>query len=608
MTIERSRQTGLRRAAFLLTVAVVVFALYVRFVDLRDVFCRSPDELAEIMPGVRLHALPMTNLGAPVRYNFIQSMFYSQHGLGDVSFYYLASGVLSLVRLPVSERWLFAASGTTNLALAVAGVVFAASLLESAATGWVFALLVLASPFYVFVSRTGWGRLTWTPLLLIVLMLVQDRALKRRGAAWPLAFWTLAGFTALTDACIMLPIVPVAALVRTRGRLTERLRQLSTDRVFIAGLLAMAAGILVDLAIGLAARRRGTDLTMVGYLLLRGGLGTVWPTVSAFTAWTASVDAYFPFRGAWLLVAVAFVLAVRQAWRGEPIGIVAAWWALASFGVFRYTVAMQVVDSTAVPGWLNTYYLAPPSLLLVAWLITRIAAGPAARASRARRIGAGALVAGLVIPMALQASVVAFSDSRAYGLRADQLTRQTEVPMSVCRTIKAAAFYIRSHQPGLPYVFHLSSDGANVYLGHIAEFYDGLSYGRSSNPEEPNRLLDFGIHHYGRNLPPEAFYRPYGVTRFDYYIDFLTDRDRAGFKPPVIARLLNEGARVVCTIWYEGRPIGRVISFHPEPAVDLDYRVAAASWDHTFARARTLLQQPIAGTAYHFGYNWRPPE
>ena len=44
---------------------VIAFSLYVRFTGLRDVFCHSPDELAEIMLGVRLHALPVTNLRDP---------------------------------------------------------------------------------------------------------------------------------------------------------------------------------------------------------------------------------------------------------------------------------------------------------------------------------------------------------------------------------------------------------------------------------------------------------------------------------------------------------------------------------------------------------------
>jgi hypothetical protein len=48
-------------------------------------------------------------------------------------------------------------------------------------------------------------------------------------------------------------------------------------------------------------------------------------------------------------------------------------------------------------------------------------------------------------------------------------------------------------------------------------------------------------------------------------------------------------------------------SFHEEPPADLRYRTAAAYWDRTFGRG-TLLQQPLAGTAYHVGYSWRAPD
>src|SRR6266545_5479296 len=193
-----------RRAAIFFTAAVIVFGLYVRFAGLRDVFCHSPDELAEVMPGLRLHGLPFFNFRDPIRYNFIQSAFYSQHGLGDVSFYYLASGALSLVGLPVSERSLFAVAGVTNLAFAAAGCILAASLIESILTGWVFALLVLVSPFYVFVSKTGWGRLSWTPLIVILALLCQQRALTSRSRIWAVVYWVLALFASLTDAFIMM--------------------------------------------------------------------------------------------------------------------------------------------------------------------------------------------------------------------------------------------------------------------------------------------------------------------------------------------------------------------------------------------------------------------
>jgi len=573
-----------------LTIGTLAFGLYLRFVGIPDVFCHSPDEFSEIMPGLRLHALAFPGLHLPIRYSFLQSMFYSQHGLGDVSLYYLASAALSGVGLPVSEHWLYVIGGGVNIALAVAGAAFAAIVIDSALTGWIFASLVFVSPFYVFVSKTGWARLSWSPLLFILLLVLQDRALQRPRWIPTALFWLLGAFVALTDAFIMLPIVPVAAVWATpAGSFRDRVRYLLRSPVFLIGLALMAAALSVDVVLGVLAHRRHTDLTMVGYLLLRGATGSWLPRFSSVRTWAACVDAYLPIRGGWILVAIAFGLAVRDARRGSPIGIVAAWWALASLGVMRYAEA-------AAPGALNAYYLAPPTFLLLAWLLSR---SPARVAT--------AIGAALLVPLAVQAHVAAFDERPRFGVRVEDLVHHTEMPVSTCRVVKAAAFYIRTHEQGLPFVFHLSSDGWNIYLGHIAEFYDGLSYGRSSQPEEANHLFDFAANRFGQQVPPDAFARAYGIAHFDYYVDFLDEPDRAHVKPATIARLERDGARVVCTIRDGGRPIGRIFAFSSVAATDLDYRDAAASWDAMFARAATLLQQPIAGSAYHFGYNWRTP-
>ena len=231
-------------------------------------------------------------------------------------------------------------------------------------------------------------------------------------------------------------------------------------------------------------------------------------------------------------------------------------------------------------------------------LIASIAEGRLAVTRRLRPSVRGALAVALLLSlttlMAAEAHAVAFESAGAAAAPGR---------LSACRTVKAAAFYVRSRESDPPYVFHLSSD---VFLGHFGEFYYGLSYGRSSRPEDPNRLLDFGLEQFGRRYPPEAFYRAYGVRHFDYYVDFVDDRDP--FKVQAVNRLLGEGARVVCTIRDGGRPIGRILSFRDERPVDLDYRTAARSWDRAFASPRTLLLQPLAGTAYHFSYNWRTPE
>ncbi len=617
------RPFGVRTFA-LIGVPAIVFGLYARFVGLQDVFCRSPDELAEMMPGIRLHALPLLNLGAALRYNFIQSMFYSQHGLGDVSFYYLASGLLSFLHVPLAEQSLYAIGALTNLVLVAAGVALAASVLRSPSTGMIFGVLGLVSPFFIYISRTGWARLSWTPLLLVLLFVSEYRALMSRKMMWCVVFWCLGGFVSLTDGVVMLPVVMVLGLLVADGDFSKRCRTLLADRVFLFGCGLIVAGVAVDAAVGLVALHRGTDLTMFAYLLLRGREGGVVLSRPALAAWTLAVDYYLPFRGAWILVAVAFIAAARKGLRGEIVGFIAAWWLVASILVLRYAAGISAKNPKDVPSWLNSYHLAVPSLLLFAWLVASLLEERAHIVRLPWRLPRRtslviAVVVFLAGLMGARAGLVLFADHslfdlaqpaqttfliRALTLTSDQLVSIARPPLSVCRALKASAFYVRSHGPSVPYVFQLSS---NVSLGHIGEFYYGLSYSRSSRPEDPNHLLDFGSEQFGRPVPPEAFYRPYNVSHFDYYVDFV-DLHEDPLRMIVVNRLVADGARVVCTIRDGGRTIGRVLSFRSEPPVDLDYPAAAASWNRTFGRTTTLLVQPLAGTAYHFGYNWRTPE
>lgn len=586
------------RVAAALACPVAAVGIYFRFTGLFDVLCRTPDELAEMMVGLRLHALPFMNLRDPIRYNFFQSMFFSQHGLGDVSFYYLASGILSMLGLPISERFLFMAGGVTNLTLAVAGGIIVARLLESAGTGWIFAMLVWVSPFYVFVSKTGWARLTWTPVLLLVLFYCEWMAMRKRGTVWPAAFCALAGFVSLTDGFVILPILGVFGLLATEGDgLGQRLRRLATDRVFLAGVLVFALGVALDLAIGLAARRRGTNLTMMAYVLFKGTGGAWMPTRGVLKAVSDSVDWYFPFHGAWMVVVIAAALAAVEGFRGRIAGFLTAWWLLAAVAIARYAAGNEATGTYPTPGATNAYNLAVPSLLLFAWLLASIADGRFALARMVPPVARGGLVvAALAVTLVLSAG-----QARAVAFRAPDA--EISAPgYTSCRVVKAAASYVRSHGRGVPYVFHLSGDGA---LGHFGEFYYGLSYGGSAATQDPNHLLDFGLWHFGRRHPPQEFYRAYGVQQFDYYIDFVDKPDP--LKAEAVDQLLREGAHIVCIIWDEGRPIGRILSFHDEQPIDLDYRTAARAWDR-MVTARSLLLQPLAGSAYHFGYSWRTPE
>lgn len=610
---HESAASGWPRSATVFLAVVVCFGIYLRFTGLLDVFYRGTDELAEVMPGIRLHALPFFNLRDPIRYNFFQSMFYSQHGLGDVSFYYLMSGGLALLGLPIAERFLFMAGAVTNLGLALAGAMMASRVLRSRGTGYVFVALVMVSPFYVFVSQSGWARTTWTPLLLLMLFLFQWKAMRSRGVVWSTLFCVLGGFVSLTDGLVMLPMVPILGLFLADGGLAKRIRQLLRDRVFVAGMLTIAFSLGVNLLIGLAAIRRGTDLTVMAYLLLRGGHGGLIPSGAVLSGWAGNLDQYLALTGGWLLVASAFLVAAWDGLRGRPIGFVAAWWALASAGVIRYGMGQEARGGAAEVVFLSAFQLALPSFLLVAWLIASIAEGRVALmwrlAPQLRRSLSLALLLSVTGAMAFRA----FTDQRNLvykqasplpgGERHKDWPADPRSLLNTARMVKAAAFYVRSHGPALPYVFQLDS---SLRLGHIGEFYYGLSYGRGLTPEDPNHLLDFGRDQFGRPAAPESLYRAYGVTSFDYYVDFADTDDE--FRAETIYRLLGAGARVVCTISDGENRLGRILSFRDEPPISLDYWTAAKAWDWTFAKPRALLLQPLAGTAYHFGYNWRAPE
>ncbi|MBI3635633.1 MAG: hypothetical protein HY216_05360, partial [Candidatus Rokubacteria bacterium] len=227
--------------AAIVALGALVYGAVLRFTGLPGVFCRTPDELAEMMPGLRLHVLPLLARGGPDRLDVAGSLFYSQHGLGDVSFYYLASLVLGWLRVPISERNLFIVGGITNIALAVVGGLFCARVLRRRGMGLAFAVFVLVSPVYVFVSQSGWARLTWTPLLLFLLFLAQERATTTRRTSWTAAFVGLAGFISLTDGFVAFPLLPVLALLLAAGSPRERLSAVARDRRILAGVAAFAA-------------------------------------------------------------------------------------------------------------------------------------------------------------------------------------------------------------------------------------------------------------------------------------------------------------------------------------------------------------------------------
>jgi hypothetical protein len=545
--------------------------------------------------------------------NFIKSLFYSWHGLSDSSLWFILTSILGAFDIPISERHLFVASGVVGILL----IVMAASLLRAFAgprAAWLFVMLATVSPMLVFIGRTGYGRIAYAQLLLAMLFLAEYQALRMRSAAWGTVFLVLCLYVPLTESVWAAPLIVVLAVFSKPGGLMDRLTAVARDRILLTGLGCSAVAIVVGITVALVAKRQGHVLTLWGYIMYFGNEAP-WrlPTPGMLSSWAMSVDQYFPFRGAWIVVGCAALLATAEGLRGRLIGFVAVWWWLASFSILVYIRKAESFGIADPPtGQLSAAsFLLVPSLFLVAWVLTALADDslPGIRIAPAGIRGTmaiGILVV-LVFFMGREAHARAFRDATIEAMLPGWPVEEPGLRRSACRAVKGAGYYLRSRGGDRPFVFHHSSD---VTLAYFAEFYYGLSYSAAPDGRDPNRLFDFGQHVFHRRYRPAAFLRPLGRRQFDYYIDFV-GYDYHGDRPfanATLAEIAREGARVVCRIRDGARVIAQIWSFHDEALTEVDYVDAARRWDLSYARPRGLLQQPLAGTIWHFPQSWRQPD
>lgn len=598
-TSRRSRLTSTLGTAGLIAViaAAVLVGATARVTGMRTTFCATPDELAEVMPGLRLHGLPILNIGADIRSNFLGSTFYSQHGLGDTGFYYVARLVLGGLRVPISEQNLWLFTGATNALMIGIAAWLMWLLTRSRATAAAVVIIMAVSPFYVFTSQSGWGgRLTLVPLVQALLLLVAWVAL-RRGESWGLRL-TLAAMACvlmLTDGFFFVAVLLTFLVLLQTGSFSTRIRTLLRHRVFWAISAGVLAGFAAGIAMAIVAAQRGTRLTLYRHAFLHAGEGGgVIPSADVLAAWIQTFQWYFPHAWYFWIVLATCVLALWRA-RDSPIAAtLAVWWLLVGITLTSYTAGLTAPGQPAlVLGWANgPYHLALPSYLLIAWasgyLIERRAVS--------LRVAGGLLVALVALPLAAQ--TITGRAAPVESLRGvDHAPRRSQ-----CEVVKAASYYVRLHGTPRSTVFHLSND---EFLGYFGEFYYGLSYSGNSKTGERNQLLDFGQHVVGRKTAPEEFARAYGLPHFDYYVQFLPDSDP--FAKQAVERLNSAGARPVFEIQDGGSSIGRVWSFDRVDLESMEFAEAARRWN-AFATLEGLIQQPLAGTTYHFGYNWIVPK
>ena len=292
---RRLRRTVSILAALILCSALALGAAR-RIDHPRLAFCGSTDEFSEFMPGLRLHALPLWNLGADIRSNFFKSLMYSPHGFGDTAFYYLASGGLHGLGLSISDRHLWLASAATNGLLIAAVVWLAIGVAGSPGMAYGATLLLALSPLYVFSSQTAFARLTFVPLVHVVALLLAALACRRPRWAPRAALAVTALFIELTDGFYFGPVLLVFLFLSRPGSLRERIAGTTRDRTWWWTAAAIVAGLAIDVGLGALAAAHDTTLTLFGYVRMRVGYGGVMSTLDLLKLWLQALQTYSPDR------------------------------------------------------------------------------------------------------------------------------------------------------------------------------------------------------------------------------------------------------------------------------------------------------------------------
>jgi hypothetical protein len=585
------------RAVTILAVVVAAAAIALgttrRVADPRNSMCLYTDEFSEVMPGLRLHALPLWNLGADVRANFFKSAMMSRHGLGDTGFYYLASGALGVLHLPVSDRHLWLAGAFTNALLIVSVAWFAWRVAGSGVMAYTATVILALSALYIFASQTGWARYTFTPLLQMIALNLVSRSSRHRSAWLDAALALLTLFLTLSDAFYFGVVLVVFRFLLYAGPFGARARSALRDSTVWCICGAIVLGLAINIAGAVVAAAHQTTLTLFGYVTFRTARGGALSIADWIDVWLTTVRTYLPIVGPFVVLP-SWLLAWRYAWRDPAAGALAVWLAIASAGVIQYFNSFTPRPPSFGMGifMLSASPLALPSYLVVAWAIGRVVRE---RRQTLARVVAALVFAAVVAPMAAQA----MRDRYDPALTA-KAPRYFEIK-DQCAVVKAASAYVREDGPPESTVLQLTSDNQ---LGVMGEFYYGISYVGNARTGERNRLLDYGDLALGRRHTPEELATLYGVPHFDYYVDFIETKNP--FTVDAIARLQLAGARPVVEIRDGERVIGRVWSFRSRPATVIALDELNDRWNRV-GYLPQLFRQSLAGTAFYFGYAWPDP-
>lgn len=561
--------------------AVLVSAAWYRFKDVDHLLFGS-DQMITLMAGIRLHLVSWWNLGAPIRENFFKSALMSIHGLGDSAFFYPVVGFFRLLRIPVTEAYLYSAGAA--LSVASLGLLWL-MVRRLFGMGPALAVLVLAAwnPLLVECATTGY-QINFVFFLQIATLYSYVLHATKNRWGWSLLAAALVVLCAGSELFYIGPVLlGMHWACRRSAAPGTAAGWLSPKNLVVWGAYAMM--LLVNVLIFLQLPPR-LDLTLFGHLLLKPSIQQSWSPAYNFQMFVSGFDGLIPLIPGASLVVIWLSLAVivSSALRRHPFAV-----AFALYWVFigGLTYAMRLTHLY------NVIHVLVPSLVVIGVAMSHLAQALVSRLSPASpsapapaRGGPGELAAGLACALIMLPLV---------GPWAGKIRPVEHTPPAYA-SLKAVGYAVRElGHPGMR-VMILSN---HAFMPASMEYYLGLS-------------ATFGDGHptgiYVMQNDTEAYYpsrlaERTGTGACDFYVDLV--QESFSGKPAALADLESLKLHEVAQVYdQDGSLHARIYSPREAPLKRLTIEEGNAGFNRTYAHWGKLFHDAYVGTIWYFGVNY----
>ena len=583
-------------------------AATLRFVG-TDQLLWGSDEMVTLLAGIRLHLLPLWNLGARVRENFFKSLVMPIHGLGDPVFFYLVVALFRVFDIPATEGNLFRAGALLSMGslvllfvlfrrlfgpgAAVAALAFGAwnsQLIGCAKNGFQINLIIflqLASliGYLLHLTKRRW----WSAFLMASLMVL---------CAGSELFYMAPVFLLLHRAYGLFSKSTSSALARQEQREQRRLWD-SKDVLVWA---AYGATMLLNGYLLLKMAPLGDDLTLFGHFYHNAVVLPHPPQkVASFLAhlnplslpplvhhilMIAGLVAFWIRRSAYTLFGLLYLaLVVGLSWfmnftHGAnlihlliPCLIILA---VGSADVMDRLLRRLVRDRRIhlwIPGLI---ILAVETTDAMDRLLRRLV-----RDRRGRDLWAGVLCASLLV------LVIAPWHARPAG----------DIPAPY-RCVKAIGAAVRelggANMPNVR-VFIASN---HTMVPTTMEYYLGLS--ATVGDHEPTHV--FYIREMTPAYRPSQIARRMGFNGFDFYVEFA--KEEFPGKEDVIKDMASSGLHEVYQVYDQSGVCARIYSPHASELKQMSIEQGNATFDRIYAHWNHLFYNVNVGTFWYFGAHY----